>query len=273
VDLQDLAGRAVAVAAHHMSEQRPTEPAATVPDDGTHAFAVTELRRIAYWSLGKYPSLLDALTVQPADLGLRMQATQVLAADLYQYPHLVGPVAAFVTRAWAGPLPVAPSPAAKPFRVGRVRFGWGVLVSVLAVVVVLIGVGTAAVVLRHPTSPTDPVLYQGTVEFGSIDLDLRPPGSGPGMDVQGVAGPGFQLTGNATGAQYEGGSPPTKAMCRQQIAQNGVGGGDISSNLVVDKVSTAMEFCVGTRAGHVVYLRITATTDSTFTAAVTVWGP
>ncbi len=91
MDIQDLASRAIAVAAHHIHDPRPAEAAGTVPDDGTPDYATSELRRITHLSLEKSPTgsaLLAGLTTTPADPGLRFHAAQVLGADLQHFPHL-----------------------------------------------------------------------------------------------------------------------------------------------------------------------------------------
>jgi hypothetical protein len=301
VDIQDLAGRAIAIAAHHSRDPRPVEAAGTVPDDGTPGYAVSELRRIAYWSLEKSSSgsvLVAGLSEGADDAPLRQQAARLLEADLRQYPHLVPAVQAFVARAWAlatvaavpadpwsgDPTPTAPWPLGSPpvppsaggLQIGERRLGWGLIAALLVALVVLAWGGSTAVILltRSATSvPDAPVRYRGTLEFGSIDLDHGPPSTGGfGMDVMSTTGPSFIVASGAIGVKYDDNTTPTRAQCHQAIAQFGISGeGPAGQISVLDRVSPGMVFCVSTRNGVLASVKIKAIADSSFTADVTIW--
>jgi hypothetical protein len=307
VDVQDLANHAIALAAHHIHDPRPAEAPGTVPDDGTPGYAAAELRRLTYWSLEKSstgPAVLAGLTAAADDPDLRGQAAQIFAADLQQFAHLLPAVYAFVARAWAAyAVPVgAPAagelasmsappttglaaPAASPWmvtpprpsglQIGQRHLGWGVVAGGLIVLLLLAGgLTTAAIRLTQPAGPPDaPVAYRGSVEFGSFDLDHRPPTQGLGADVIGTSGPAFNVTNQATGVKYSDGATPTRAPCQLAVARDGVSGQGVADQVAVaDPVRAGMVFCVDTRNGTAAYLKITATTDSTFTADVVIWG-
>jgi hypothetical protein len=271
VDIQDLAVQTVAVAAHHIGEPRPEGPPGYFPDDATRPYALAELRRLAHWSLDQNPTLRDKLTARPQDEDLRQQAVDGFAGDLTRYPHLVPPVAAFVGRV------LAPVPA--PVRAGAWRW---VLVAALTAIAIVVGGGVTAAALSlvkagvaagATASGPAPRLHT-TIEFGSIDLDQQPPGSGVGRDVVAEFGPALMVASNAVGAPYAGSTPATKQSCQDDLAENGVGATAMGESMVIaSDVKPGMAFCVGTTAGDTAFLKITATTDSTFTADVMIWGP
>jgi hypothetical protein len=305
VDIQDLANYAIAVAAHHIPDPRPAEAAGTVPDDGTPHYAISELRRITYWSLEKGPNgaaLVAGLTGTPHDPALRAQAAQLLAVDLQQFSHLVPAVNAFVARAWAPPslsVPVdpwssdamrttpwpvgSPAPTLAPpeglkiggLQIGQRRLGWGLVAAILVGLLLLAGGGTTTIILLtrpSTTTPDAPARYHGSLEFGSIDIDQNPPTGGFGMDVMSTTGPSLLVASGASGVKYYDDTTPTRAQCHQAIAQFGISGdGPAGQTTVLDRVSPGMVFCVSTRNGVVASLKITATTDSTFTANVIIW--
>jgi hypothetical protein len=266
VDIQDLATQTIAVAAHHIAEPRPAGPPGWAPDDGTQPYALSELRRLAHWSLDQNPALRDELTQRPADVELRRQAADEFAAELIRYPHLVPPVAAFVGRVLAPPPPTRSSGAR-----------WVLVAALGALAVVLAGAATAVVLtlgkagVAAATAP-QPRLHT-TLEFGAIDLDQQPPANGLGRDVMAESGPQLIVASQAIGAPYDGSAAPTKQDCTDDLARNGAGATGLAESMVIEqKVTVGMAFCVSTTVGNTVYLKITATTDSTFTADVMIWG-
>jgi hypothetical protein len=174
----------------------------------------------------------------------------------------------------APPGPVAPS---KAFQLGRLQFGWGALISALVVVVLVIGGATTAVIVatKPPAGSTadgpagSSVRWQGSLAFGSFDLDPVPPASTPGFDLTGAFGPQLHVSNGAYGGRWPGGAV-TREKCAD-AARSGEGGPHSMDVPVGDHADVGMEFCIVTQANHTAYLKVTATSDSTVTADVTVW--